>query len=432
MEGVATPPEFDAELYLRLAGERELLAGDDHGLDTSPLTAAAHALAAIGAIPAGTARAVLADYHLARACREGRSEPRREAATPEPPEVIGQLRVVPCGRVIEQPWGQLTIEFIVLSDDVTSLHVRMRSAQRPGSSRGIRTSSAHSGRWIGAGNSGPGSVVFGAGYPGNLTLTDDHGIVTDAHFSGGGDDTEWTGEYETRTPLAADAAWIEMLGERIMLTDRVGTGARVRTESLTGLDPAHGYLRTLLASANDFRRDRAADVALAALIAAGALADDDPEVSAARAVLAWQSRGWGGPASPGPLPEPWRALRSPADDGPEGLVVVGVVTPAFGGLTVAVKALMSASDGFSIGVETAPGVALAVDGIDDPILAWWTFDDNGHRYLGQPSDWSWNGGRASGTVSFSAPLDPAAAMLTLTPTTPAARAVIEIPLDWAG
>jgi hypothetical protein len=51
--------QSDAELYLRLTGERALLdpvAGDD-AADTSPLGTAGHALVAVGALTAGVAQA---------------------------------------------------------------------------------------------------------------------------------------------------------------------------------------------------------------------------------------------------------------------------------------------------------------------------------------------------------------------------------------
>ena len=65
--------EFDAELHLRLAGERMLIArrGEDMGAWESPLEAAAHALVAVAALPAATAQAIVDDYYLALSCRSG-------------------------------------------------------------------------------------------------------------------------------------------------------------------------------------------------------------------------------------------------------------------------------------------------------------------------------------------------------------------------
>jgi hypothetical protein len=418
MEGVAAPEGFDAELYLRLAGERNLLTGDGGGSDTPPLAAAAHALVAIGAMPAEMARAVLADYDLAQACREDLGDPRPGPTAPATPEVIGGLRAVPCGRVIEQPWGELRIEFIVFGEQATALHVRLRlKADRPTPASAFDLAS------------GP---PVSSGFPQTLTLADDHGIVTDARFDRDGRAIQWSGQYVTRRPLARDAAWVEVLGERIGLAGQAAVAARVRTEPLTEPDPARRYLRTVLASTSVFDDDCPAQAAVAALIAAGTLAGDDLEVSAAQAVLTWQSHGPNGPPGYGPLPEPWRSLRPLGDDGPAGLLVVGVVTPEFDGMTIAVLALESEADEFSIAVEIAPGVPLSREGVDEPILSWWAADDRGHHYLGHPGEWESRPQRAAGRVDFTAPLDPAATVLDLSPSTAAARAVIRIPLDWAG
>src|SRR5207237_6037412 len=66
-----TVAEFDAELYLRLSGERMLLERGDRGGAPweSPLMEAARALIAVGAIDAERARAVIDDYDLASALR---------------------------------------------------------------------------------------------------------------------------------------------------------------------------------------------------------------------------------------------------------------------------------------------------------------------------------------------------------------------------
>jgi hypothetical protein len=130
MEDVAGPEDFDAEVYLRLADERELLAGQDDADRISPLAAAAYALVAIGVAPAELAQAVMDDYRFARACREP-GPPVQFQFTPPPPKVIGPLRAVPCGRVIEQSWGWLTIDFIVLGEHEITLHVRMRLTPPP-------------------------------------------------------------------------------------------------------------------------------------------------------------------------------------------------------------------------------------------------------------------------------------------------------------
>ena len=146
--------QSDAELYLRLAGERALLdPAADHGQrDDSPLGAAGHALVAVGALTAGVAQAIVDDYGLALAYRGGESahfhhvRARRAARRATPDPALGPLRAVPCHRLIEQPWGQLFLSYVVLSDEVTVLHVTMRPAPAP---PGPRRARAYRGRLAG-------------------------------------------------------------------------------------------------------------------------------------------------------------------------------------------------------------------------------------------------------------------------------------------
>ena len=128
--------EFDAELYLRLAAERTLLdaPGDDGHVADSPLDVAGHALVAVRAISAGAAQSVVDDYYLALAYRRGEHPHRhlrglRSAASPRPR--LATLRAVPCRRLIERPWGQLFLRYLVLRSGSTSLHVEMRAATAP-------------------------------------------------------------------------------------------------------------------------------------------------------------------------------------------------------------------------------------------------------------------------------------------------------------
>jgi hypothetical protein len=131
--------QSDAELYLRLAGERALLdPAADHGQqDDSALGAAGHALVAVGALPAGAAQAIVDDYGLALAYRSGESahfhhvRARRAAGRARPDLALGPLRAVACHRLIEQPWGQLLLSYVVLGDEATVLHVTMRPAPVP-------------------------------------------------------------------------------------------------------------------------------------------------------------------------------------------------------------------------------------------------------------------------------------------------------------
>src|SRR5262249_35307428 len=121
---------FDAETYLRLTAEQRLREGDsiDAAAFHTELVAAAAALVAVDAITTADAQAIIDDYDLAVTLRTGRhlisgQAPRRLAAAAPG---IGQVRVVPCGRVIDQPWGQLTILYMAFTDHATTLRVELR------------------------------------------------------------------------------------------------------------------------------------------------------------------------------------------------------------------------------------------------------------------------------------------------------------------
>ncbi len=278
--------------------------------------------------------------------------------------------------------------------------------------------------------------LVGRGLPGQLTVTDDRGTTSTGSFSGGGDDTEWRGEFEARPPLAADTAWLEVLGERVGLPRPSSGGAEVRVESRPDGDPARGYLWAKVASLAEFHSPDAVEPVIEALVTAGALAGDDPAIAEVRAVANGLFHGAGTTArSRAALPEPWRSMlgRRGQGGGPEGLVVAGVTTPPFDGVTLAVLAVRSTDEGFSADVEVVPALPhehWSRDEVDVPLLAWWAADDRGHHYLGHQGDWHSGLHRSGGQIDFWPALDPAAQVLDIMPTTVAARAVIRVPLDW--
>ena len=91
-------------------------------------------LVAVGAMTTATARAVIDEYYQALAPGADDHVMTRRADRPvaSAPPGIGQLRVVPCGRVIDQPWGQLGIDCVASSDRTTNLRATVRPAQSPG------------------------------------------------------------------------------------------------------------------------------------------------------------------------------------------------------------------------------------------------------------------------------------------------------------
>ncbi len=296
--------ESGAELYLRLAGERALLdpRGDQDPSEHAALDAAAHALVAVGAMTAGAAQAIVDDYDLACAYRTavssivttGRCGAPRARRRPRFPG-CSALRAVPCHRLIEQPWGELILRYVVLSDEATVLHVTMRPVLPP---EGRSRPAAYRGGLAGRGphpRSG-GAHRIGPGLPGRLTVADDRGTTSTSSFSGGGGDTEWHGEFQARPPLAPETAWIDVYGERIELPGSSAGRAEVRVEPCPDPDPARGYLRLRLATLAEYQSADAMETAIEALVAAGIAASPRTR--------------------PSPRCAPWRIACSPAAAGP--------------------------------------------------------------------------------------------------------------------
>ena len=323
------------------------------------------------------------------------------------------------------------IDYVVLSADATVLHVTMRPSAALGGRFGrISPHALHQGvRMHGAARH-----TVGPGVPGQLDLTDDQGTAVTAGFSGGGTDTEWTGEFEARPGLARDTRWIEVLGQRIELPDEPGPGIEVWAEPVAEQHPGQRYLQARLAMLVQAHEEAPLDTTIGALVAAGALAADDPAITEARAVTRQHAQG-GSRRSAGRLAEPWRSLLTGGRGaGPDGRVMVGAATPPFGGMVVAVLAMRSTAEEFSADVEIIPGLAhwhMGLTMVDEPILIWWAADDRGGHYLGRPGGWHSAPDRAGGQVEFWPALDPAATRLDLMPTTLTERAVIRIPLPWA-
>jgi hypothetical protein len=455
-----TLAEFDAELHLRLAGEGLLVdhPGVDGGAWESPLDAVAHALVAVGALPAATAQAIVDDYYLARSCRSGEYHAiRRHRRMAQygaagrgaaGPADLGQFRALTCGQLIQQEWGNLQVDYVVLSADATVLHVTMRPSAALGGRFG--RVSPHALR-RGIRLHGAAGHMIGPGVPGQLTLTDDRGTAMTAGFSGGGTDTEWTGEYETRPGLALDTRWIELLGQRIELADQPGPDIEVWAEPVAEQHPGRRYLQARLAMLLRAHEDAPLDITIGALVAAGALAADDPAIAEAQAVVRRHAQGGSGRSGSGRsgsgrsgsgrsggrrLAEPWQSLLAGRSRGagPAGRVMVGAATPPFDGMLAVVLAVQSTAEEFTADVEITPGVLnwhAGLNVVDEPMLIWWAADDRGGHYLGLPGGWHSAPDRAGGQIEFWPALDPAATRLDIMPTTLTQRAVIRIPLSWA-
>jgi hypothetical protein len=406
---------FDAELYLRLLGERMLtdrVSDHQRGPRRPTIAEAALALIAVNAIDAPRAEQVIDDYSFAATVRGDDALFRRSGLAAVRPRGQGESkplaprRVVPCPRTIEQAQATVEVRYVSLSADSTSAGVTCHPAS------------------IGGG-------------PLSATLADDRGATVDAHFSGGGSHLGMRGLMITDRPLAPDTAWIELDGTRLELTAQASR-FQATLERLPDQDPAHRYLWHRMAEPSEFS-DHGIEPAVEALVAAGALSARDPLIDDMRTVLqAMQGRVAipGAMPSPGPrISEPWRSLvaRHGRDDGPRGTIVLGAVPPVFDGQSVAVLDVESEKSRFRVDVETAPGVVRTPSdwGMAIQPLAWWARDDCGNHYLGQRGQWSYRDEYGHGVIDFHPALDPQATRLELLPTGQTTRAVISFPLAWS-
>jgi hypothetical protein len=421
-------PTFDAELYLRLAGERGVLARSDRHRPPWewPLATASRALVAIGAIDAGTAQAVLDDYLLAASLRGEDHAFHRSSGHRSPvgaPQVLAPRRVVACDTTIESSNGVLQLRYVSLGDESTTVSGTFR-APAPASGPRRRHGPIVAMGW------GPGSS------PPQVMLADDSGTTTAADFNGGGSDDEWSGRFEAVVPLDPGTAWIEVDGVRVVLAE-AAQPAEAFVEPLPEEDPAVRHLWAMAWAPSHMHGPPDASPAVEALVAAGALAPGDPVIAAVTTVLRVVDQMHMPPGGPSPrLPEPWRTMvvRRRRPDGPTGIIAVAAVTPPFDGITVGVSVLESMPEGFEIEAEVVPDVSVhmpyePVD-VDAAQLTWRAVDDRGNHHLGRTSSWSGGDGRGWGEVVFWPAIDPKATRLDLLPTSKTERAVIRVPLSW--
>jgi hypothetical protein len=419
---------LDGERHLRLFAEQLLLERPATSLFPidARLVAAGAALVAVGALAPDAASAIAEAY--ARALRH--RDPDRPAlpdsappATADAGQELGRWRAAPSGHVIARPWGRLVIGHVLLTEEATALRVTLDPASPDASSCP--------------------AAPRRPGLPRTLEISDDQGTTSSAHFEGGRRRGEqaWHGTLRARPPLAPDTAWISVLGERVDLT---GEPPAIQSwaEQFEAGDPARHHLWERVATRNDFHDPRAAlEAAIAALAAVGALPADDAVAGAARLAAELMYPGSAPediPAAPDAvsMPAPWRSLlaRWGRADGPAASILVGKVSAPFDGVKVAVTAIDSRPEFFSIDVEVVPGLrtGLPYRALDDlRHLTWWAVDDQGNYSLAEQLSWSPGASRAQGSLGFWPGLDPRAAWVDLMPTTATARAVIRVPLPWA-
>jgi hypothetical protein len=420
--------DFDPELYLRLIGERELASGLDLRHQRingrAELPAAAAALAVAGVIDEDLAQRISADYDLAGALRAG---------TGKGPRMIGPGQMAATASLT--PLAPRTVFVLAATVPLPDATVHAHALTLTESGARLTCEVA----WV---------AVGGRNRPPDLNVRTPAGQRLTGGFGGGWSDRSANGHYDFDGALDPDMAWIEIDGTRVDLPPPAPPPP-VAIEALETERLQMRYLWQLLANFGDRHGQggRVVGFAAEALIAAGQLAEDDPELEAVR----WASgqgvgnhphlravSAMGAAASPGGVPEPtppeWKSLLAGTRTapGPTGTVAVGAVTPVFDGISVAVNELSSGPSAFSVTAETV-GVAyphpMGEITMRAP-LAWWARDDRGNHYLGHAGNWSGGGGNSGmGEISFG-PLDPQAAELTLAVTTLTRRALIPVPLAW--
>jgi hypothetical protein len=401
---------FDAEVYLRLLGERLLDDPDQQQpRHWSALRGAGAALVVAGVIAADRAWRVIDDYATATRIRSGKPgfvhfDPplrRRKAGSLMPRQTMLIDQEIPVGQ-----GQQVLLRDLAITADGGTLRYRRR-LDSPGSSQVARL------------------FRRSGGFPWTVRppeIIDSDGNRPAVRFGSGGADREAhvDGELELRGRIASEAAWLEIDGTRV---DLHGNPARweVGIEALEDESPVERFLWRHLAVA-DLPSGLTTDPEplIGALVAAGALEEGSLLLHDVRAVAARMPRR---PLHQRPLPgvstqslvEPWRSLlgRLGSDGGPEWTLVVGAVTPSCDGVQFAANSITSDLAGFEVEFEVAPNV-LGVGALDELPVAWWARDDRENHYLGAPTAWGGSDDdRAQGTMRYWPALDPRAKRLDL-------------------
>lgn len=408
----------EPELHLRLLAEDALLArASDHGMGT-PLDAAAEVLVVAGVVSAETVAAIREEYEAASELRgDMHAHFRRihaaQLASPAPAPAA-RPRVVTSAVDLQLPDHDVVVKYVLLGEDGCEVGAEVRPARR---SRRVRNRGGLPLDWLQ-----------------QVTLAAPDGTKAQASFGGGGSDESQRGAFTTDDALPIDSTWIELDGHRIPL-DAPAPAVVARTEPNPTVDPIFDHLAGSLASADHWhgREGNLVEPGLAALIAVGAWAPDDPRAEHLRAIAehrgqhAWH--GHGGPVAPLPegLPQPWRtALSTTTGRGkpPTGSWPVHACSPWFDDMAVLVGTIEAEAHGFALDVV----VLNQAERTGDRSLRWWARDEQDRYHLGSYGDFSGSDRSSLGTVTFTPPLRPGAERLELLPTGPTQRAVISIEL----
>ena len=408
---------FHAELYLRLAGERQLLDGNARGnlpIEIAEIAEIAGALVAIDALSEDAARSIVEDYGKALALRGGSAFALAQSAvrSPGPTSPPTAARVAACDAVVDVGGSEVTVLFVSLRSDSAAVAVTMSfNPAMPGGGLGTPPLTH------------PGAV-------GGVHLTDDRGTTRAATFSGGGSPAKYRGELHTNQPLALDTKWIELDGQRMDLVESPEI-QKVTLEVLEQMSAAEAHLWSRLAGGRHGPHGGPfppqIEVAIDTLTRAGALEPGDPLIAEVRSVL----EGFSGQPQNVTLREPWQSLLASQWRAATRhcVIPIGVVTPPIDERSVALEALVLEEGVLELYVRTpgALGMPWGPDALDRPLI-WWAEDDLGNHYLGAPSRSTGGPHGASSTITYWPAVDDRARCLRVLPTAGRVRAVVEIPL----
>jgi hypothetical protein len=234
-------------------------------------------------------------------------------------------------------------------------------------------------------------------------------------------------------PLAQDTKWLDIGPSRVDLVDE-SDPPLVVIEKLPDRDPAECYLWGRLCAGRHGPhlpgRPLSIEAGIETLIAAGALAPNNPAIDEIRDVLA----AFTGQQPQGVIPQPWAALLAGLgrQGGPTGVVALGVVTPVFNDTVVSLEALMVTDGNFELHVAMSPD-SMAARGpmsfsVKGSSFEWWAQDNLDNWYLGAVGNWGSGPDIGEGTVTYWPALDPLATQVRIMPTGSQERAVITVDL----
>ena len=424
MRCCGVPKRTDPETYLRLAFERTLLTQGSRNpmLEGFEGAVISRALTAAGALEADAAQRVLEEYELAKALRL--PGPHRHMLLHRSSLAQGQRqrfsteRVAVCDVDFQHGNEQWVLDRVLFGQHSTRLDL---SGSGPPGKRG--NPRRHHVMGLAPAPHHP--------HPQTLTLADDQGTMATAHAGQASwSDVSWEARYTSDVALSPDTQWIEVDGSRLELPERQ-PGPEVRVEDIEPMDPLRATLyREILSTDRHQTGSDTVEIASKALVATGALEEDDALLSELRRIADAVTS-----ATPVPgLPEPWASLltRYSKGDGTRGTVAIGAVIDDLEGFSIRLDSLASELGSFSISFAISPGNPLlrhfpGMGGEPSPIT-WWAEDDRMNAYVAFSDRGGGGADVAEGQVTSLAPLDPKATELRLLPTGTHSRAVVPVPL----